>query len=209
MTILVPLYFIHLTLGAAILARYFIAQKDQTFRDFGWGLVGYAIGIAFWSLAVITKPSDLKPLILIGVIPFLLAHLAYAKAASKKNVITTLTLSLIVVTLIARTFIFPSEAYFSDQGLLFFGLNSIVIALYIVTLSVSFLPAILRVTSKIKNTRTQTIMRTGFITLFINAIILVSSHDDMLLILNGFIMTVAFIMLWVTALKNGKVPDLL
>jgi hypothetical protein len=209
MAFFVSLYFIHLTIGTAILARYFLSYKEQTIHRFGWGLVGYTLGILFWTIAVAAKPTDLKPLILSGVTPFLLAHLAFAKVVSKKNYLTAITLSLIVVTIIARTLIFPSEPYFSDQGLLFFGLNSVVSALYITTLSVSFLPAILAVTSKMKNTKTRTIMRIGFITLFINSVILVSSHDDLLLILNGFIMTITFGILWITALKNGQAPDLL
>lgn len=202
---LVPLFFIHATLGTAILAWWFLSKKQQTLRDFGWGMAGYAAGLAAWTLLVLTKPDDLKPLILVGVIPFLLAHVAYAKAASaklptKSSTLMTITLLLLVATFIARTFFFKSEPYFSDQGLLYFGLQSIPVALYIATISVSFLPAIRSVVSDIKQSSVRSVMGIGLTTLYVNSVILVSAKDDTLLLINGVVMSVALLTLWVKAL---------
>lgn len=209
--IFVPLFFIHATLGTAILAWWFLNKKPQTLKLFGWGLAGYAAGLTAWTLAVLTKPDDLKPIILLGVIPFLLAHLAFAKAASvklkpKNGMLVNSTLLLISLTFIARTFFYKSEPYFSDQGLLFFGLKSVPVALYIATISVSLLPAIRVVTADIKSAGIKTIMGAGLTTLYINSIILVSAKDDTLLLINGIVMSLALLILWTKVLFSPAKP---
>jgi hypothetical protein len=204
---LVSLFFIHATLGTAILAWWFSTKKQQTLKDFGFGMTGYAAGLAVWTLVVLTKPADLKPLILLGVIPFLLANIAFAKAASaklpaKSSTLMGLTILLIAATFIARTFFFPSSPYFSEQGLLYFGLKSIPVALYIATISVSFLPAIRAVAADIKSAKLKTVMSAGLTVLYVNAIILVSAKDDTLLLINGVVLSVALLVLWVKALGS-------
>jgi hypothetical protein len=204
---LVPLFFIHTTLGTAILAWWFLTRKAQTLKDFGWGMAGYSAGMAAWTVLVLTKPHDLAPLILVGVVPFLLAHVAYAKTASaklptKSSTQMTITLLLLAATFIARTFFYPSEPFFSDQGLLYFGLQSIPVALYIATISVSFLPAIRTVTAEIKDAGLRSVMGIGLTTLYVNSIILVSAKDDTLLLINGVVLGAALLMLWVKALGS-------
>lgn len=203
----VPLFFVHATLATAILAWWFLSKKQRTLKDFGWGMAGYAAGLAAWTFVVLTKPTDPKPLILLGVVPFLLAHIAYAKAASaklpaKSSTLMTVTLLLLGATFIARTFFYPSEPYFSDKGLLFFGLQSVPVALYIATISVSFLPAIRAVTAEIKDKAMKSVAGVGLTTLYVNSIILVSAKDDTLLLINGFVMSVALLALWVKAVGS-------
>src|SRR3989338_3438220 len=82
-TFIVPAYFLHGAIGLGVLAWWFLTRNNSTLKMFGKGLLGYALGMAAWALLVIVRPSDLKPLILIGVIPFALAHLAYAKVGYK------------------------------------------------------------------------------------------------------------------------------
>jgi hypothetical protein len=197
----VSLFFIHGTLGTAILAWYFLNQKKAVLKSFGWGMLGYALGLAAWTAVVMTRPDNIKPLILAGVIPFLFAHIAYAKVASVKLPAKASTLSMIVLlligaTFIARTFFYPSEPYFSDKGLLYFGLQSVPVALYIAIISVSLLPAIRVVAAEIKDKAVKSIMSIGLTVLYINSIILVSAKDDTLLLINGTVMTVALLALW-------------
>lgn len=192
------------TLGTAILSWWFLTKKQATLKYFGWGMLGYTLGLAVWTSAVLTKPTDLKPLILLGVIPFLLAHIAYAKSASQKypkmaNVVVILTVVLLAATFIARTFFYPSEPYFSDKGLLFFGLQSIPVALYIATISVSFLPAIRAISSDINQASLKAVMGVGLTTLYVNSIILVSAKDETLLLINGVVMSLALLTLWIKA----------
>lgn len=206
-SILVPVYFLHATLGTAILAWWFLSQQHQTLKSFGWGLSGYALGLATWTLVVLIKPAELEPLILVGVVPFLLAHIAYAKTASatlstKSSTLMGATLLLLVATFVSRTFFFVSEPYFSDQGLLFFGLMSVPVALYIATISISFLPAIRVVAADIKQRSVRSVMGTGLTVLYINSIVLVSADDDTLLLINGVVMSVTLLVLWVRALSS-------
>jgi hypothetical protein len=172
-------------------------------------MLGYALGLAAWTAVVLIKPDDIKPLILIGVIPFLLAHIAYAKAASAKlpakaSTLSAIVIALIAATFIARTFFYPSAPYFSEKGLLYFGLQSVPIALYIAIISVSFLPAIRAVSAEIKDKAVKSVMGIGLTVLYVNSIILVSAKDDNLLLINGVVMSVALLMLWVKALGTTK-----
>jgi hypothetical protein len=202
-TLLVPAYFLQVVIGITILAWWFLSRKDKTLRTFGLGLVGYALGTAAWTVLVLTKPDDLQPLILIGAVPFLLAHLAFAKVAYKNlNFTKTSVLSLVVIgtiigTFAVRTFLYPSAPYFSEEGLLFFGLHPLSVAFYIATISLTFLPAISVVTAHLKKSPLRGVMHVGLTVLFINSIILVSGNNDTLLLINGIIMTVALLVLWV------------
>lgn len=206
-TLLVPLYFIHATLGAAILAWWFSSQKSKTLKTFGLGMAGYAAGLAAWSLLVLTKPDNLKPLILIGAVPYLLAHLAFAKVAYKNiNFAKTSLLSLVVGgtiagTFLVRTFVYPSEPYFSSEGLLFFGLHPVASAFYIATVALTFLPAIAVVAATLKNGVQRMVMQSGLTILFITSVILVSSQSDTLLLINGWVMSVTLLALWLSALS--------
>jgi hypothetical protein len=204
---LVPLYFLHLVFGLVILAWWFLSKKAQTLKYFGLGMLGYALGIAAWSVLVITKPADLEPLIMVGVIPFLLAHIAYAKTVSVKykiDWIIGLTILLIVVTLIARTFFFPSKPYFSDYGSFYFGLMPIPLALYITTLSVSLLPAIRAVSDEIEQTSMKSVIAVGLTILFINSLLQITARDVTLLFINGSVASLTLLVLWVKALTSGR-----
>lgn len=149
---------------------------------------------------MLIRPTDLKPLILVGVVPFLLGSLAYVKAASDKfpvkaSTLIGLVVVLIVATFTARTFFHPSDSYFSSKGLLFFGLKPVTMALYIATLSVSFLPAIRAVASVIKDKAMRSVMGISLMILYIRAIILVSASDNTLLLVNGVVLSLALLAL--------------
>ncbi len=204
-SLLVPAYFLQIIVGTGVLAWWFMSRKDALLRTFGLGMAGYAAGVAAWTLLVLLKPENLQPLILVGAIPFLLAHIAYAKVAykhldyAKMSLLSVLVLGTIAGTFVVRTFLYPSQPYFSDKGLLYFGLHPVSIAFYIATISMTFLPAISVVASKIKNKSLKSTVQIGLTTIFLNAIILVSGTNDTLLLINGVVMTVALLAVWVRA----------
>lgn len=210
-TVLVPLFFIHAAVGISILAWWFLRRRDKNLKSFGLGLAGYATGFAVWAVVAITKPDDLRPLILLGAVPFLLSHFAYAKVAyknidfTKTSMLTLLVGGTIAATFIVRTFLYPSEAYFSQEGLLFFGLHAVSIAFYIATLTLTFLPAISIVGSLLKKTGLAVKMQAGLTVLFINGLIIVSSHDELLLTINGYVFGATLLFLWTTALLNRNI----
>ncbi len=209
-TFLVPAYFLQVVVGMVILAWWFLSRKNKTLKTFGLGMAGYAAGLAAWTVLVFIKPDNLQPLIIAGAIPFLLAHLAYAKVAyksldfSKISPTLLMVVGIIVATFIVRTFLYPSEAYFSDDGLFFFGLHPVSMAFYIATISLTFLPAISAVATHLKQSSLKAVMRVGLTVLYINAIILVSSNEGTLLVINGVVMTVALLILWLKALTTSS-----
>lgn len=205
--VLVPLFFLHAAFGTLVLAWWFSKRSKQVSKDFGMGMLGYGLGILVWAAVVIIKPSDIRPMVLLGVVPFLLAHLAYARAASNKlpfkgTTLVSITTVLVVATFLARTFFYPSQPYFSSNGLLFFGLMPVPVALYIATISVSFLPAIGAVVDDLKKAAVKSVMSIGLMVLYINALVLVSAKDDTLLLINGLVMSLALLVLWVKALSS-------
>lgn len=205
--LVVSLFFIHATFGGAVLSWWFLNKKKAVLKDFGWGMLGYTLALAAWTAVVVIKPTDLKPLIVTGVVPFLLASFAYAKSASDKlpikaSTLLSLVFILIAATFVARTFFYPSAPYFSDKGFLFFGLQSVPIALYIATISVSFLPAIRAVAAGIKDKSMKSTMSVGLTVLYVNTIILLSAKDNTLLLINGVVMSTAILVLWVKALNS-------
>ncbi len=208
---LVPLHFIHLVVGPAILAWWFMSRRDGVLKNFGMGMLGYALGTAAWALLVLTKPDDLRPLIIIGVIPFLLAHIPFAKAAyhnisqEKRNLLIGLVVLSIVGTFVARTFFFPSEAFFSEEGLLFFGLDPVAIGFYIMLFSISFLPAVLAVVPRLPQSA-RAAMNVGLIAIYVTSVVMVSAQDGVLLLMNGWVAGLGLLLTWVTALRNKGEP---
>lgn len=206
--VLVPMYFVFVAVATSVLAWWFLNRKDKTLNAFGLGMGGYALGLIAWSLVAVTKPADLKPLVLLGAVPFLLAHFAYAKVAyknidfAKTSLLTLVVAGTIAATFLVRTFLYPSEPYFSDQGLLFFGLHPAASAFYIATMALTFLPAISVVGNIIKKGRLKGVLQVGLTTLFINGVILVSSQSDTLLLINGYVMSTALLVLLATVLTT-------
>ena len=204
-----PMYFLMVAFGASILAWWFLSRKDKTLKMFGLGMAGYAAGMVAWSALVFIQPEDLRPLALTGAIPFLLAHLAYAKVAyskldsAKANTLLAVVAAMIAGTFIIRTFIYPSEPYFSEGGQLFFGLHPWAVAFYIATISITFLPAISIACSKIKQIGIKNTLRIGLTTLFITEIILASGSDETLLSINGAVMTVALLITWLVVIASS------
>ncbi len=207
--LLVPAFFVTMLLGTGLLAWWFARKKDVTLQTFGLGLAGYTAGLAAWTLLVILKPEDLQPLVLAGAVPFLLAHFAFAKVAyknidfTKTSLLTLVVAGAIAATFAVRTFIYPSEPYFSSEGLLYFGLHPLSIALYIATMALTLLPAISVVADRFKNGTTRSVLQVGLTALFINAVILVSGGDDTLLLINGVAMSTALVALLLAAFSSG------
>lgn len=198
-SLLVPIYFIHITFGLAVLAWWFSANKSPVLKQFGAGFIGYAIAVGIWTAVIIAQPSDLEPYILLGAIPFLLSHLAFAwtvRKQSKNMLVWYLTLILVVATLVARV-LYPSNPYFSQQGYFFFGLQPIPLALYIATISVSLLPAIRAAVSQIKNKPMAQVMSVGLMIAYIAIIVQITAMDDTVRFLNGMVASVALLVMWV------------
>ncbi len=211
-SVLVPAYFIHAAGAAAISTAWFLKHREKEFRDFGLGLLGYTLGTIIWVMVVLVKPDDLKPLILIGAVPFLLGHVAFARAAFDRSTAGHRTIAMasvfiaVAVTFVTRAFIYPSQPFFSDKGLLFFGLDPLVSAMYISTVSISFLPATQLVAGKFDDAQRRLRMRIILTALYVNIVVLVSAANETLLLINGVVMSIALLALWTTLLPSLLKP---
>lgn len=198
--VLVPAFFVSGTLAMFYLAWRFMAQKAPVYRSFGKGLLLYGLAFAVWSALVISKPASLEPYTTIGAVPFVLAHLFYLQAAadklsvSKKSTVYLLAAAYVAVLFVLRTVVYRSEPSFSANGLFYFNAKPVVIAMYIGAFSASLLPAVSVMATRIKDETTRILIRTGFTTLALCAVVLVTSLDDSLQVINGWVMTSAFIL---------------
>lgn len=200
---LVPLFFIAGTGAMWYLAYRFLAVKGAAFKHFGIGLALYGLGFAGWTVGVLTK-SNIDFWTTVGVIPFATAHLFYLMAATEKAKAATRSLLLfggvayLLALFIARTFIYPSDPGFSENGLFYFHAQAPVIALYLVAFTLSLLPAINTVSQNIKDKTLRLVSQVGFTILAVGGIVLVTSYDDNLQTINGWVMGITWIIVLAT-----------
>lgn len=198
---LVPLFFVVGTGAMWFLASRFLSAKGATFRHFGTGLALYGAAFAVWGLAVLVKPADLDAMTTVGVIPFALAHLFFLMACTEKTKASTRSLILLgglgylAALFLIRTFIYPSAPGFSENGLFYFNAQPPVIALYILAFAASLLPAINAVTQQMKDKVLKNVSQIGFTIAAIGGIVLVTSVDDSLQTINGWVTGLTYVVL--------------
>lgn len=199
----VPMFFLHGAFGIALLSWWFSRHQNREMKLFGWGLAGYALSMTIWAYMVMQKPNDVGVYMLVSVIPFLLAHLFFAKVAdtkfSKHGHFFLVTGALLVITFVVRTFLQESDPYFSEEGLLVFGVQDIPVALYIAVMTISFLPAIRVVVPNIAKQH-RPIFSVCLTALFVTAITFVSARTTQLLIINGAVLSFMLLVLWSSVL---------
>lgn len=195
---LVPLFFVAGTAAMWFLAYRFWSAKGAIYKHFGAGLALYGLGFAAWTVAVLTK-ANIELWTTVGVVPFAAAHLFYLMVATEKAKASTKSLVLfggvayLLALFFVRTFVYPSNPGFSDNGLFYFHAQAPVIALYVLAFTVSLLPAINAVSQTLKDKMLRTVSQIGFSILAVGGIILVTSYDDSLQTINGWIMGATWI----------------
>jgi heme/copper-type cytochrome/quinol oxidase subunit 4 len=198
---MVPAYFIVGTLAVLFMAYKFLQNKAPVYRSFGIGLLLTALAFAVWAVAVITKPSDLDTITTIGVVPLAFGLLFFLMAGTQKlkpanrSLVMTLGLAYLVLVLFLRTFIYKSHPGFSARGLFYFHAKPQIIALYIGAFAAALLPAINAVSQKMKDKTLKEVSQLGFTILVLGGIVLITSYDDALQIINGWVMGITFVVL--------------
>ena len=198
---MVPLYFIIGSLAILFLSYKFLSQKAPVFRNFGIGLLLTGVAFAVWSVAVLTKPDNLETITTVGVVPFGAALLFFLMAGTQKlkaanrSLVMFLGLAYLGVLLILRVFVYQSHPGFSAKGLFYFHADPAIVALYIGAFAASILPAINAVSQQIKDKTLKFVTQLGFTVLAIGGIVLLTSYDDNLQTINGWIMGLTFVLL--------------
>ncbi len=207
----VPLFFVMGTGAMWFLAYKFLLAKDATYRHFGAGLGLYGLAFAIWTVLVFTKPENLEVLTTLGVIPFALAHLFFLMSsteslkAKNRSLIIMSGVVYLAALFLLRTFVYPSHPGFSENGLFYFNAQPPVVAFYIGAFAASLVPAIYSVSQKMKDETLKYVTQIGFTIAAIGGIVLVTSLDDNLQTINGWVMGFTYaVLLWTYSVKKIK-----
>lgn len=200
----VPLFFISGALVMWFLAYKFMTAKGAVFKNFGAALLLYGLAFAIWSVLIITKPLDLQPLTTAGILPFAFAHLFLLRASidKLKKANQTLVMLLGIVYLLAmfavKYFWFPSDPSFSSNGLFYFNAQPPLMAFYIGVFAFALFPAIFAVAENMKDKVLRYVFQIGWTIAAIGGVILVTNFNDDLQTINGWLMAVAFLIMFIT-----------
>lgn len=211
MNIQVALFFIHSTVAPFLLGWKFTTRNNAVLKKFGIGLMLNGAAFLIWSVAVFLKPENLSTWTSAGAVPLMGAFLYYLAAGtnhleqSTRNRAIGGGVLMLLVLFVLRTFIYPSQPYFSEDGLFFFNVMPQAVALYIFVLSSAAFPAISAVAKRM-TPRYAIIVRGGFIAEVMGAIILIISYDTILLYINGWVISIAYVVLWTSLLFSGTKP---
>lgn len=206
---LIILFFVYTTLtvlvSAILLPRY--VQSVRASR-FSIGLGFMAAAFAVWSFAVVTKPqSDTLYLwVTAGLVLLFVSLLFFINAATIDLTRQQQQLALgagaiyAVLLLVVRLF-YPSNPYFSPNGLFYFGQQPIVKLMTLILLAATITPVALTLAQDIR--RKSQLAANSFIavciTELVGAALLLSTADDDFLFLVGWVMGAAFLLLVLVA----------
>lgn len=209
MNFLVTLFFLHNVLVTAYLGGKFVSQNDNVLRSFGIALLLNCAAFAIWSFAVLTKPYDLTMYVTLGVV-FFIAALVFLLNTGVQNlksesrwIVLILGIFLAAALFYLRTFVYPSNATFSPEGLFFFNVHPLMQMFYIFGLVITSLPAIYAVASKFRSYYAD-LMRFCFPIEVAGGIILITTTDTQTLYLTGWIMGIAYFALWAPLIFSKK-----
>lgn len=183
----------------ALLGFKFWMIKVNPFKNFGIGLA--MIGLAFlgWGAIVAMRPEDLANMMALAILPFVLGFIFLVRAATfnwkKSNQMLILIIALVFLAVLfaLRTWVYPSEPGFSENGLLYFHANNLVLLMYVLAFAGAFMPALHVVTTRIKIWRQAALGRIFFNLIVLGGVILMVSMDDEMQTLNSLILGAGFI----------------
>lgn len=209
MNLLVALFFLHNVIATAYLGSKFVSRNDNVLKSFGIALILNCAAFAIWSFAVLTRPDNLTTYVTYGVV-FFISALVFLLNTGIQNLKSDTRLKVLLagvllalVLFYLRTFVYPSNASFSPEGLFFFNIHPLMQMFYIFGLVITSIPAIYAVASKFKSYYAS-LIRLCFPIEVIGGIILITTTDSQVLYLTGWIMGIAYFALWAPLLFGKK-----
>ena len=193
---LVILFFVSSTAITILVGAVFSSREPRPMKLFGIGLVATGLAFGVWTIAVITKPKGmLAAWVTVGVLIFLLALLLFAlvwmsELQGQLRVAALAATFVWVIAVIVLRVAYPSHPGFSKNGLFLFNPHGSVAAFEIFGLVAAALPATFRVSRHLKP-RDAMVAKLAFTTLVVGGIILITSHDEVLLTFDGWGMGLA------------------
>jgi hypothetical protein len=209
MNLLVSLFFLHTVFATLALGLKFFNREDRVFRLFGIALLFDAAAFAAWGYGLIVSPENLLVLVTVGAVAFLVSLVFFyyvsifrASAGSRTLLLGVAVAAVLAIFYIGR-YIDPASAFISPEGLLFFNLTPLVQMLYLFALAFATIPAIDMIATKFKNPYAA-LLRYGLIAEIVGGIMLITSRDEQVLYLTGWVIGLVYVALWGTLLLNKK-----
>jgi hypothetical protein len=175
---------------------FYLRQKAAIFRYFGLGLLLNAVAFLFWLYIVVVHPANIVPIVGVGVVFYLLSFISFFVATlsdikGKARLALSSLGILFLIAIVALRFIYAkSNPILSDNGMFWFNANQIVVYTYILAMSFSVIPAVYKVSKKIKNATLRAIVQIGFTQFVISTVVMLVSPDVYLQNINGWVMTI-------------------
>ena len=183
---------------------FYLRQKSSLFKLFGLGLLLNAVAFLFWLYMVTFRPVHLEIFVGIGVIFFFASFVSFfAATLSDLKKDTRLKLSIIGIlflsALVALRFLYAkSDPQFTSEGFFWFNADQLVVYAYVLAMSFSIIPAVYKVGNKIKNSVLRPIIEICFTQVVICSVILITSPDMHLQVINGWVLMAVLTVLGVT-----------
>ncbi|MDD2731679.1 MAG: hypothetical protein PHI53_00595 [Candidatus Pacebacteria bacterium] len=202
-------FFAHSVIATLVLGILFIRRNDSVLKSFGVTMLLNAIAFTIWSFGLIS-PENLNASVSIGNVFFLSSLVSLFYVSVHKQKIPTRWL-LTALSAIAVACIFyvgyklapGHRAYISPEGLLFFNGRPITQMLYIFAFMIAALPAIELLANKFKASYSS-LVRYILIIEVVGGIMLITSVDFQTLNIVGWIMGLAYLLLWTSLLFSKK-----
>lgn len=197
----------------ALLGFKFYALKVNPFKDFGIGIALFGLSFLGFAAIVATHPADLGLMMSLAVLPFVGGFIALVSSATfnwQKNTRTMMmgiAIAFLVTLFALRTWVYPSDPGFSENGLVSFHAQPPVLLLYILAFAGGLMTALHVVTSRITQWRQAALTRIFFNLIILGGVILLTSADDNLQYLNSALLTTGFLGLLVLYVRSKVAID--
>lgn len=209
--LLVALFFVHAAAASLAAGALLFPKKDPAVKFFGLGLILSSIAFATWAMLAANRLDNIRILaglaavfLILSLFAFFIAGIQHLQAAASYRAALFIGAVAAVGLFVLRTSVYPAHLLVTPGGFLVFELQTPVQVAYIAAITASILPAAGAVAGKFKKSFVAPLINGCFTALAIGGIILVTSADTDLILLDGIAMTIAFLLLWTTLLFGGR-----
>lgn len=191
---LFKIFWVYSTVGLLSAGYLLLRTATPRLKVFGTGVLLCGAGFAIWTAAVFLTLTDVRTMVLIGLVLILMGHLDFAKVAltatpHRHRQRRLLAVSaIILVTLVLQNTLHPVEQRVSAGSLVFFYFDPIVRFSLVALISLTLLPASRVLIAEFVGPPTRT-LSIAFHAIFVSSVVLVSTADEELLLLSGVVFT--------------------
>jgi hypothetical protein len=193
-------------IATLMLGLKFKAQESVIMKNFGYALLLNGLAFITWSSAVVLRPESLDVYITVGALFFAISLVFFLLAGTQKNAnnksVVIMGVVAITIFFIFRVVVWPSNPEFTESGMLLFNINPIIQMMYIFGLGLVIIPAIYAISKQFNSVGTSLIVRYGFIVQVMGGLVLITSTDQTVLFVNGLVISITYILLWMYLLLN-------